>query len=120
MGLDIRVRSVAVTSAERVQHDTERHDPSRFVLPVVIALLLVPLVFLLVRLVLGNYVATSDLAIVESRVRDVGTRGTPLVGPYSRYHWNHPGPFFFYALTIPYRVLGSNGRSLLASGVVLN
>ena len=99
---------MAVTSTEPAQDDAERRDLSRFVLPAVIVLLLVPLVFLLVRLLFNHYISTSDIALIESRVRDIGTRSTPLVGPYSRYGWNHPGPFFFYALTIPYRLLGSN------------
>jgi hypothetical protein len=120
MGMDIRVPPVAVTSAEPTQDDTHRADSSRVALVAVIALLLVPLVFLLVRLAFGNYISTSDIALIESRVRDVGTRSTPLVGPYSRYGWNHPGPFLFYALTIPYRLLGSSARGLLAGGVLLN
>jgi hypothetical protein len=120
MGMDIRVPPVAVTSAEPAQDDTSRRDSSRFVPWIVLALFLVPMVVLLVRLAFANYLSTSDLALIETRVRDVGGRSTPLVGPYSRYGWNHPGPFLFYALALPYRLLGSSARSLLVGGVLLN
>ena len=84
-----------------------------------IAVVLVPFVVLLVRLVHGPSYATSDLALIELRTRDVGTGHTPLVGVYSRYGWNHPGPLLFYTFALPYRLLGLE-RALLASGVLLN
>ena len=34
--------------------------------------------------------------------------------------WNHPGPLLFYALAIPYRLFGSNSRSILLGGTALN
>ncbi|MBV8951274.1 MAG: hypothetical protein JOZ99_10390, partial [Actinobacteria bacterium] len=49
----------------------------------------------------------GDLALLELRVRDVGTSHTPLVGSYERYGWNHPGPLLFYLYALPYRVFGS-------------
>jgi hypothetical protein len=82
--------------------------------------MLVPFAVLLVRLVHGPHYATSDLALIELRTRDVGTFHTPLVGVYSRYGWDHPGPLLFYALALPYRLLGSNVRSLIAGDVLLN
>ena len=85
-----------------------------------VAIVLVPFAVLLVRLVHGPSFSTSDLANIELRVREVGSRHTPLVGVYSRYGWNHPGPLLFYALAIPYVIFGSNARALLAGAVLLN
>ena len=64
--------------------------------------------------------STSDLALIELRVRDVGGRYTPLVGAFSRYGWNHPGPLLFYSLAAPYRLFGSSGSALSAAGALLN
>ena len=36
----------------------------------------------------------SDIAVTELYTRLAG-RGELLVGPYSRYSWHHPGPFYF-------------------------
>src|SRR5690242_12647411 len=55
----------------------------------------------------------GDWAMIELRTLDVGTGHTPLVGPYSRYSWNHPGPLLFWLLAIPYRLTGSNPSGLL-------
>ncbi len=87
---------------------------------VAVAIVLVPFAVLLVRLAHGPNFSTSDLADIELRVRDVASRHTPLVGVYSRYGWNHPGPLLFDTLAIPYVVLGSNARALLAGAVLVN
>lgn len=42
-----------------------------------------------------------------------------LVGPYSRFHWSHPGPLYFYWLA-PFRAwLGPHYASLLAGALAL-
>ena len=45
-----------------------------------------------------HYVPVGDIALVDLRVRDVWSRAIPLVGPYSRLGWNHPGPAMFWLL----------------------
>lgn len=60
----------------------------------------------------------ADHAPIELRVRDVGGAHTPLVGPYSRYGWNHPGPSLFYALAPAYRVVGSADGLLVGAALV--
>jgi hypothetical protein len=80
----------------------------------------VPVLVLLVRVLSSGWLSTSDWATIELRTRDVGTRHTPLVGPYSRYGWNHPGPLLFYVLAVPYRVLGEQGLGILAGALALN
>ncbi len=88
---------------------------------VVLLALAVPFVVLLVRARLTLDVSSAgDVGLTELAVRHVGSAATPLVGPYSRFHWHHPGPALFYALAGPYRLLGSDGSSLLAGAVLLN
>ena len=62
----------------------------------------------------------ADHAAIELRVRVVGGTDTPLVGPYSRFGWSHPGPFLFDLLALPYRGLGREGTGLLSGAAVVN
>jgi hypothetical protein len=59
----------------------------------------------------------SDLALLELRVRDVPDH-LPLTGAFSRYGWDHPGPYATYWLAPFYRVLG--WRGLWVGTVVLS
>jgi hypothetical protein len=45
-----------------------------------------------------RWVPVQDQAVIDLRVRDVWTSLVPLVGPYSRLGWSHPGPAMFYVL----------------------
>ncbi|MCU1452344.1 MAG: hypothetical protein JWN46_490, partial [Acidimicrobiales bacterium] len=65
------------------------------------------------------WLPVSDWALIELHVREVGTSATPLVGAYSRYGWHHPGPWPFYLLAVPYRLLGAS-HGLLASAALWN
>jgi hypothetical protein len=42
-----------------------------------------------------------------------------LVGPYSRFGWNHPGPAYFYALAPFYWLFGADGRAVTAGAIIL-
>ena len=62
---------------------------------------------------------SGDWAAIVLRTDDVG-RLTPLVGPYSRFGWNHPGPWLFWLLSVPYHVFGGRPESVLAAAAFLN
>jgi hypothetical protein len=66
-----------------------------------------------------SYLPTIDWAVLELRVRDVFHHAV-LVGPYSRYGWNQPGPLLFYALAGPYRLLGSRSVSMHIGALGVN
>jgi hypothetical protein len=83
-------------------------------------LVAVPFVVLFARAFASSWLPNADLAAIELRVRDVGGARTPLLGAYSRYGWNHPGPLMFYVLAVPYRLLGAPSWGLLASAVLVN
>ena len=65
------------------------------------------------------WLPVSDWALIELHVREVGTTQTPLVGAYSRFGWHHPGPWPFYLLAGPYRLVGG-AHGLLAAAALWN
>jgi hypothetical protein len=87
-----------------------------------VALLVLPLVVSAVYLwfaVGTSYFPNTDWAIFELRSRDVFDHAV-LVGPYSRFGWNHPGPLLFYTLAVPYRLLGSRSISMHITALAVN
>lgn len=89
------------------------------------AILAVPLVVTLVALSGPHWYPLLDLAQTEMRVRDVGTRDSPLIGLVGRINaygraGSHPGPLSFWALAPIYRLFGAESFGLLVGVVVLN
>ncbi|MDZ7732639.1 MAG: hypothetical protein U5R31_05535 [Acidimicrobiia bacterium] len=72
-----------------------------------------------VTAVFADYRPVADWALIEFGVRDVGSE-TPLVGPFSRYGWNHPGPLLFWVLAVPYRLGGAASEALLVGAGLIN
>ncbi|HEV7722507.1 MAG TPA: hypothetical protein VGO60_14545 [Iamia sp.] len=84
-----------------------------------------PLVVALVAFNRPQWHPIADLAQTELRVRDVGTRHSPLVGLAGRIGpWydpgSHPGPLSFWALAPVYRLLGGSALALSASAAALH
>jgi hypothetical protein len=84
-----------------------------------VGLVALPVVVAIVRAAFADYQPPADWALIELSVRDVGSH-TPLVGPFSRYGWNHPGPLLFWVLAVPYRLLGSSSTALLVGAGAIN
>ncbi|HUP75934.1 MAG TPA: hypothetical protein VM282_23070 [Acidimicrobiales bacterium] len=84
------------------------------------AAVVLPALIAIVRVAGQRWYPAGDWAMIELRTRDAGTRHTPLVGPYSRYGWNHPGPLLFWYYAIPYRLSGGQSWSLLAAAALAN
>ncbi len=90
-----------------------------------LVVLFAPLLVALVALRRTEWFPILDLAMTELRVRDVGSRHTPLIGLPGRIgvigeQGSHPGPISFWALAGPYRLLGSAAWSLQAAAVTLH
>jgi hypothetical protein len=82
------------------------------------ALMLVPSIVAAVSALRHPWIPTNDWALIELRVRDVGTGDTPLLGPWSRFGWRHPGPLMFYVLALPYRLVPADRGLLFATACV--
>lgn len=82
-------------------------------LTLAVAAALVPTLVWVVRTFLfgDDYRFVSDQALIELGAHDAFDRPV-LVGPYSRFGWNHPGPLLFYLLAPPYRLAGSSAAAL--------
>jgi hypothetical protein len=129
---DWLVAEADVGDAERCGETTPSRErvswPSlvRWSVPVLAGLVVgVPLVVAVAVLGDPPWYPTLDFAMTELRVRDVGTRHTPLVGLAGRLHadavqGSHPGPLSFWLLWPVYRLLGGSGWALLVAGAVLS
>ncbi|HET6949830.1 MAG TPA: hypothetical protein VFI47_05630, partial [Acidimicrobiales bacterium] len=87
-----------------------------------LALALLPFAVSAVALVLavgGRYVPSSDHAMTEMQIRDVG-RHDVLVGLYSRADWNHPGPMIFYLLAPFYWLTGGLAIGMNLGALAIN
>ena len=67
-----------------------------------------------------DWKAAGDLSVIRLRALDVGTSNTPLVGPYSRFQWNHPGPSLSFAFAPWARLFGNSGVGILIGAFVAN
>ena len=81
------------------------------------ALVGLPLIVATMALRRPHWYPVLDLAMTEMRLRDVGTRHTPLIGlpgrigPSLAEQGSHPGPLSFYLLAPLYRLFGSSASS---------
>ncbi len=92
-----------------------------------LAVLIVLLPFLARMATLAVWLASSpppiyvqgDDAVLELDVLHAA-RGQQLLGPYSRFHWSHPGPLYFYLQVPPYELLGRHGMALYLGALAVN
>jgi hypothetical protein len=90
-----------------------------------LAILAVPLIVALGALHNPRWYPLLDLAQTELRVRDVGTRHSPLVGLAGRIQaygqqGSHPGPISFWGLAVFYRLYGGSAFAMQAACVTLH
>jgi hypothetical protein len=83
------------------------------------ALVAIAIGIVAVARVLPAIVTSADLAVTELYT-ELATRGRLLVGPDSRFAWNHPGPVYFYTLAPFYALSGHRAAALFASAVAIN
>lgn len=86
----------------------------------VLALLpIVPHFTSMVRAGVPRYGLFGDHALLEQATRHVWS-GDTLLGPRSRFDWNHPGPFFFY-LAAPFQaIFRSSSTGLYIATCLIN
>ncbi len=94
--------------------------PSRWFGVIVGMVVALPLMVAVVALSQRRWYPVLDLAMTEFRVRDVGTRQTPLIGLPGRIgalpdQGSHPGPLSFWALAPGYRLFGGSAWAMEAA-----
>lgn len=60
-----------------------------------------------------------DMALLEMYTRHAAD-GQQLLGPYSRFGWNHPGPAYFYLLAPLYKLSGDSTTSMFLGARLIN
>jgi hypothetical protein len=68
---------------------------------------------------LPETIATGDGAVSELYVLHA-LRGPWLLGPYSQFYWNHPGPLLFYVLAPLYALAGERALALNLGAALIN
>lgn len=82
----------------------------------------VPFVVILARLVFEPQrpiYLPDDLALIDLHTRRA-LEWKQQLGVFDRYNWNHPGPSYFYLLSVFYRVFGSGARAMFIGATSLN
>jgi hypothetical protein len=90
------------------------------VLVALVALAVAPLVMAGLEAARQTWYPAGDWADVALGAVEVGTRHTPLVGVYSRYGWNHPGPMMFWLYALPYRLMGGAFSGMILAAALIN
>lgn len=84
-----------------------------------------PLVIGIIAYLWRPWYPVLDMAMTELRVRDVGTRRTPLIGLPGRIgefpdQGSHPGPLSFWLVAIAYRLGGSGAWGMQLGAVAVH
>jgi hypothetical protein len=77
-------------------------------------------IVLMIRVLTWDWLAVGDFGTLRLRTLDVGTSNTPLVGIYSRWGWNHPGPMLLLFMAPALRLAGGAGHGLLLGALLIN
>ncbi len=67
----------------------------------------------------GHIYLPDDLALIDLHTREA-LRWKQQLGVFDRNGWSHPGPAYFYLLSVAYRVLGDGARSLFVGATAIN
>jgi hypothetical protein len=69
------------------------------------------------RAAVSDWEPSGDQAMEVLRMHDAGTAHTPLLGPYSRFGWDHPGPLLFWVGAPALRLAGPVGVMVLVGAI---
>jgi hypothetical protein len=82
----------------------------------------VPFAVAIVRLLAasGSHLTLpDDLALIDLHTREA-LRWQQQLGVFDHNGWNHPGPTYFYLLSVAYRLLGSGARAMFVGATTVN
>ncbi len=86
------------------------------------AVVVVPFAIAVIRLLAapgGHLYLPDDLALIDLHTRRAVAWQQQL-GVFDHNGWNHPGPAYFYLLSVVYRILGSGAKSLFVGATLIN
>jgi hypothetical protein len=115
-----RVQTAERPTATDAGHLRPRRLPQSISLSLLVVA--VPAIVGAVRLLIAlprPFLAGGDAAFMELSVRRA-LGFDQLLGPYSRFAWNHPGPILFYLFAPLYWLSGRRSRSLFLNAWLLN
>jgi hypothetical protein len=96
--------------------------PSPWLTVLAFAVVAVPFAVALVRLASasGAHVyLPDDLALIDLHTRRA-LQWKQQLGVFDHNEWNHPGPTYFYLLSVVYRVLGSGAKAMFVGATLIN
>ncbi len=102
-----------------------RQGPSarsqRVLLALGVAALMVPFGVVAIRYLIapGHVFLSDDLALIDLHTRDA-LHWQQSLGPFDRFGWNHPGPAYFYVLSILARIAGPGAQAMFAGAAIWN
>ncbi len=86
------------------------------------SIVILPFLIILARLLFSSpprIYLPDDLALIDLHTRRALIWKQQL-GVFDRYDWNHPGPSYFYILSVFYRVLGSGAQAMFVGATTIN
>ena len=114
----------SATSDDAVEHSGSVGHRSRFSWQAIVAvaltmLALSPFIAVVATRTGDEHVPIYDEAVVDLRTRDVFSEDPPLIGPFSRYRWSHPGPLMFVVPALTGLPFGHPAWATLVGGAIL-
>lgn len=79
---------------------------------------LAPVFIVIVTLTGRDYVPVQDFAVFHLRLRDVLSTDTPMLGVYSQYGWNHPGPAGYWMVAPFVWIAGGEAWGMLVGSAI--
>ena len=89
--------STTTTGRERPRRfSADRMSPATWLLICLLLVALFPAAVVVIRAAMTDWEPAGDQSLIVLRMFDSGTAHTPLLGPWSRFGWDHPGPLLFW------------------------
>jgi hypothetical protein len=67
----------------------------------------------------GHVYLPDDLALIDLHTRRA-LQWKQQLGVFDHNEWNHPGPSYFYLLSVAYRILGSGAKAMFVGATLIN
>ena len=109
------------TRRHRRGETTDLVPPPRWMTVLAFTVVIIPFGIILARLAFasGHVYLPDDLALIDLHTRRALLWKQQL-GVFDHNGWNHPGPTYFYLLSLVYRVFGSGAKAMFFGATLIN